>query len=254
MAPVLSPAMARSYLSNCHHLTSSSCFRFNDALPVVRRSHCAIQLRSSSSNEGGWQQWRESLTGSLCDQAASGGRVTATGARRAGERGENWAREPGIAMWSLRYSILSYTTNRIKCWAALFHLYTMKEFLILLSLAHLVCRSGPNLMKPISIRTIPFPETETSSVHPRGSSPEPADTSSQCISIFHPDNDTLAQCLLRLATQHNINVFMLKSTHFKSLTFELFHCVPQFIEYTCRIIISNVFHCYASFCRISNGS
>lgn len=58
-----------------------------------------------------------------------------------------------------------------------------------------------------------------------------------------PDKDTLAQCPRRLATLHIMNVFMLKLTHFKSLTFELFYCVPRFIEYTCRIIISNVSHC-----------
>ena len=73
--------------------------------------------------------------------------------------------------------------------------------------------------------------------------PESPDTNSQCISIFQMKTHWRSVSWDWPLYTEIMNVFMLKLTHFKSLTFELFHCAPRFIEYTCRIIIANVFHC-----------
>ena len=148
-------------------------------------------------NEG-WLKWRESLTtGSRCDQSEIEEREAGSSGAREAQPASDWTRvitwpeywpvigcrgeerevrarhlneAPRCEVCDTQYFT---TTNSIipLCIPHCFHFvlssriprsisYTMKEYLILnWCLAHLVCWSGPNLMKPISIRTIPFPET-----------------------------------------------------------------------------------------------
>ena len=152
--------------------------------------------------------------------------------REARERGERRT-EPGILMWSLRYSILQQTESRAFLSALFPFVYNegISYFALFGPLGLLIESNEANFNQ-----NNPISETE-------GSWPESPDSGSQCISIFQMK--TLWRSVSwgwQLYTEI-MNVFMLKLTHFKSLTFELLHCVPRFIEYTCRIIISNVFHC-----------
>ena len=190
---VLSPALAglwsRSYLSNCQHLTSS-CFRFNDALPVVR-SPC-VQYNYAASKwrmikvtgkPDYWVMMWSERPGHLERGRRSRPLIGREWSRdlntdlwlAAEERRERW--EPGILMrrQDVKSAILNTLVQQTASFLSAFRIvsilycvsriprsisYTMKEYLILnWCLAHLVCWSGPNLMKPISIRTIPFPET-----------------------------------------------------------------------------------------------
>ena len=143
-----------------------------------------------------------------------------TGAQQRGERErweENWARHlneaPRCEVCDTQYySKQNQEHSYLHC----FHLYTMKEYLTFLCLAHLVCWSGPNLMKPISIRTILFPRQRARDQVTRLQQP-------MCLNIPHWRSVSWGW---QLYTEI-MNVFMLKLTHFKSLTFELFSlCSP----------------------------
>ena len=201
---VLSPALAglwsRSYLSNCQHLTSS-CFRFNDALPVVRSpcvqyNYAARKWRmiKVTGKPDYWVTMWSERPGHLERGRRSRPLIGREWSRdlntdlwlAAEERRERW--EPGILMrrQDVKSAILNTLLQQTASFLSAFRivsilywvrrklssslrdpariprsiLYTMKEYPILnWCLAHLVCWSGPNLMKPISIRTIPFPET-----------------------------------------------------------------------------------------------